>query len=256
MSTDLLTQAEAAVETRALQSAQPMIDLATMLQGLVMNPDVPVDKLEKIIELHERIQREAAKAKFYEDFAKMQRKLPIVIARKKSNNGKYAPLEDILEVVRPIISEFGFSLSHRTEFPEGGGVRTTGILAHHAGHERTSEFVTPADKSGNKNDVQALGSAMQYGRRYTTLDLVNITTRNEDDDAKRAATAPEPSGYQDWLDTLATKADEGLPALQQMWKVANGDAQLKLYVAHLTKTDPNIWNELKTRAAKVPAVKR
>ncbi len=253
MTTDLLTQADAQIEKRALQSDHPMLDLATMLQGLVMNPEVPVDKLEKIIELHERIQRESAKAQFFNAFAKMQRKLPVIIARKKTNNGKYAPLEDIMEQVRPILADFGFSISHRNEFPDGGGIKTIGTLAHQAGYERSSEFVTQTDKTGNKNDVQAIGSAMQYGRRYTTNDLLNIVTRNEDDDAKRAATAPEPEGYGDWMAALALKANEGLAALQAMWTVANSDKELRSFAAHMTKTEPDTWNELKKRAAKVVA---
>ncbi len=233
------------------------LDLPAMLQGLALNPDVPVDKLEKIIELHERLSKQQAKAQFDEAFAEMQRNLPVIMARKKTTNGtkdgKYAPLEDIMEKVRPILADHGFSISHRNEFPAGGLIKTIGTLAHRAGFERSSEFVCVADKSGAKNDVQALGSAMSYGRRYTTNDLLNIVTRNEDDDAKRAAAAPEPEGYADWVATLATKANEGLPALQAMWALANKDLDLKKYAAHLGKYEPAVWNELKIRAAKVVA---
>src|SRR6185295_6009416 len=51
------------------------------------------------------------------------------------------------------------------------------------GHERTSEFLADADTSGSKNAIQARGSAVSYGHRYTTKDLLNITTREAADDA-------------------------------------------------------------------------
>lgn len=246
-------------DAEALTVPQPQaMDLATVLQGLALNPDVPVDKLEKIIALHERVQATAAKAAFDAAFAVMQAELPVIVEYKKGDGGKwsYAPLEDIVQAVRPTLAKHGFALSHATEWPDKGTVKVIGILSHKQGHERRSEFLSAADNSGSKNAVQALGSATSYGRRYTTNDLLNIVTRGEDDDAKRTARlgGPQaPSGYSEWLDTLALKANEGLPALQKMWTVANEDADLKAFAAHLTKTEPETWNELKKRAARAVA---
>lgn len=234
----------------AVPQSEPM-NLATILNGLALNPDVPVDKLEKIIELHERVQANAAKAEFDEAFAAMQKQIPVIIEHGKTDKGRYATLEDIVETIRPILSQHGFSLSHRTEWPDKGTVKVIGVLAHKRGHERQSEFLSAADSSGSKNAIQGLGSAISYGRRYTVNDLLNIVTRNQDDDAKRAAMAPEPEGYGDWLAALSMKANEGLSALQAMWKVANTDPDLKAFAAHLTRTEPETWNELKKRAAKV-----
>ena len=41
----------------------------------------------------------------------------------------------------------------------------------------------PFDTSGGKNNIQAAGSAISYGKRYTMSALLNITTHDEDDDA-------------------------------------------------------------------------
>lgn len=243
----------------AVPQPQPM-DLATVLQGLALNPDVPVDKLEKIIALHERVQATAAKAAFDEAFAAMQADLPVIVEYKKGDGGKwsYAPLEDIVQAVRPTLSKHGFALSHATEWPDKGTVKVIGILSHKQGHERRSEFLSAADNSGSKNAVQALGSATSYGRRYTTNDLLNIVTRGEDDDAKRTArlNGPQaPDGYAEWLGTLQTKAKEGWPALSKMWNTANTDPELKPYVTYLMKADVTIWNTLKKEAQAVGASK-
>jgi hypothetical protein len=231
-------------------------DLAAALHALAFNPDVPVDKLEKIIELHERVQANAAKAEFDAAFAVMQAELPIIIESKKGDGGKwsYAPLEDIVEQVRPILARHGFSLSHTTEWPDKNVVRVIGVLSHSRGHERRSEFVSAADTSGSKNAVQALGSVNHYGRRYTTSDLLNIVTRNQDDDARRAV-SPEPEGFTEWLDAAREKSKEGLAALQAFWQTANRDPELRQFAAYLTKTQPNAWNDLKKQAARVGGAK-
>src|SRR6185369_8501881 len=118
--------------------------------------------------------------------AQMQGEIPVVIERAKTNNGTYAPLEDIQDVIRPILQKYGFYLSFRTEWPNEKTVKVVGILTHKDGHERTSEFLSGADASGNKNAIQGLGSANHYGRRYTTKDLLNITSRGVDDDGYKA----------------------------------------------------------------------
>jgi hypothetical protein len=166
--------------------------LALVIERLAANPQVDVAKLEKIIELQERILAHGAKAAFDAAFAAMQSELPVVAERGKTDKGKYATLEDIVEIVRPILARHHFSLSHRTEWGDAGRIRIVGMLAHSDGHEKQSEFLTIPDKSGSKNDVQSLGSAMAYGRRYTTLDLLNIVSRGEDDDGAKAARPMQP----------------------------------------------------------------
>ena len=48
----------------------------------------------------------------------------------------------------------------------------------------------PIDTSGSKNAIQAVGSSISYGKRYTAGALLNLTSRGEDDDGIAAATAP------------------------------------------------------------------
>lgn len=242
----------------ALAPRVPMVSID--LAALAANPDVSVDKLERLVAMQERMQAAQAKAAFDDAFAAMQADLPVIVEYKKGDQGKwtYAPLEDIVQAVRPILSRHGFALSHATEWPDKALVKVIGILSHKQGHERRSEFLSAADNSGSKNAVQALGSATSYGRRYTTNDLLNIVTRGEDDDAKRTArlgAPPEPEGYADWLVALDEKTAEGLAALQAMWKTANNHPDLRKFADYLTKTNPTTWNELKTKAAKVRGVR-
>lgn len=242
-------------------SAQPVLDmelrkreeLATTptltidLAALAANPDVSVDKLERLMLMQERMLANQAKAAFDDAFAAMQAELPVIGEKGKTDKGTYAPLEDIVEAVRPILARHGFSLCHETTWPGGGIVKIVGVLSHRQGHERRSEFQSIADSSGSKNAIQGLGSAMSYGRRYTTNDLLNIVTRKQDDDGKKAGpTAPD--DYDEWITDLTAVADNGLPELQKLW--ARSAKDLKEYMA---KHDAALWTKLKAKAAKVQA---
>lgn len=235
------------------QPAGDVNGLALVIERLAANPSVDVAKLEKIIELQERVLATQAKAAFAAAFSKMQGELPVVENRKKTNNGKYAPLEDIVEAVRPILTKWGFAVSHRSEWPPSTPpkVRVVGILTHCGGHERETAFESEADDSGNKNDIQGLGSVVTYGKRYTTKDLLGIVTRNEDTDGNRSqerAPVVAPVGFQAWLDDLSAVADNGHEALQEAWTKSRADLR-----KHLLATNTQGWEAIKRRAASVKA---
>lgn len=198
-----------AVKEVALARAgvDPMLD---MMERLASNKDVDVVKLQALIDMQKDIMAVNSKAAFNAAFAKLQQQLPTVVEKGKTNNGRYATLEDIVETVRPILGAHGFSLSHRTEWPDARTVKVIGILTHEQGYARESEFLAGADTSGNKNGIQALGSAVSYGRRYTTKDLLNIVTKEEDDDGRKAgAKKPEPEGYQTWVKHIDALVEKG-----------------------------------------------
>lgn len=199
--------------------------IALVVERLASNPQVDIDKLEKIIALQERILAHEARTAFNRAFAAMQADLPVIAERGKTDKARYATLEDIVEAVRPVLARYRFALSHRTEWLPDGKIRIVGTLAHEDGHEATSEFLASPDTSGSKNAIQAQGSALSYGRRYTTLDLLNIVSRYQDDDgttahAKPAAVPDEPAGFADWADNMTAVAEEGTKAMVACWNAS------------------------------------
>lgn len=237
----------------ALERAEPVApaptdqnaNLVLMFERLATNPDVDVAKLERLIAMQERILAHNAEAAFNSAFAVMQAQIPTITEKGVTNNGKYAKLEDIVDVVRPILSLHGFSLGFRTEWPDKATVRVIGILTHRDGHSRQSEFLSSADSSGNKNAIQGLGSAVSYGHRYTTKDLLNITSRGEDDNGQATgrSTAPAPAGYDDWLTDLTAAADTGYAALEKAFKASKPE-----FRDYCTKRDAISLAKLKTKA--------
>lgn len=165
--------------------------LVQMIERAAANPAVDVDKMMKLLEMKERVEAMQSRKAYASALAEMQPSLPIIAERggitNKANEiqSTYAKWEDVNEAIRPILSSHGFALSFRISHPEGK-IAVTGVLSHREGHSEETTIALPHDSSGSKNAVQAVGSSVSYGKRYTAFALLNITTRGEDDDARKA----------------------------------------------------------------------
>lgn len=161
-----------------------------MIERAARDPQVDIDKMERLFAMRERMQAQQAKAAYLAALAEMQPKLPAIDKRGEINIGsgkpqKYALWEDINEAIRPILAAHGFSLTHRISQTQDR-MSVTAVLGHCAGHTEETSISLPIDATGSKNNVQGWGSSAQYGRRYTGVTILNITTRGEDDDGKAA----------------------------------------------------------------------
>ena len=105
---------------------------------------------------------------------------------------KYATLEGVIEAVTEPLSKHGFLLIHRSTQNEHGMTITTELL-----HETGEGFATSIPLVLGKNDMQGLGSAITYARRYGIMSLLNLPA--EDDDGNQAArgAAPNPTNSGD-----------------------------------------------------------
>lgn len=167
----------------------PMNDSAALLAAIsnaAANPQIDANKMDQLLAIYERVEGRKAESAFAADFAAMQIALPAVAERgNAAGRYTYALWEDINTAIKPVLAQNGFALSFRTDFTDG--IAVTGVLQHKAGHKESTTIKLPADKSGNKNDVQAVASAVSYGKRYTAGALLNLTSYGEDDDAYAAA---------------------------------------------------------------------
>src|SRR5437867_5867706 len=220
------------------------------------DPNVDVEKLKALFELHERAEARNAKAAFNAAFAAMQGELPTIDETGAAvMNGQrrysYATQENIIEIVRPILQKHGFSLRFRHLYPDGK-IKVIGILSHCAGHSEEDEFEAKADTSGSKNEIQAIGSTRTYGERYTTRALLNIVSRDPNDPARDTdghrtapAPAPMPEGYEGWVLSMEAAAAKGTAVLYDAWKRATP--------AQRTAMPREVRERLKATAAQVSA---
>lgn len=198
----------------------PMADSAALMATITRaaaDPNVDIEKMERLMEMYERVQKRQAAAAFAADLAEMQDELPIVAERgDAAGRYKYALWEDINAAIKPVLKKHGFALSFRTDFSDG--ISVTGVLTHKEGHREETTIKLPADPSGNKNAVQAVASSVSYGKRYAAGALLNLTSHAEDDDAYAAGGGYDATA---WYDAIAAAVDmAGLNALAAELKTA------------------------------------
>lgn len=153
-----------------------------IIQNASTDPNFDTNKLEKLLDLYERVESRNAESQFNAAMASMQCDLPSIAERGTGHNKvTYATFEDINDVVKPIMQRHGFAITFKVEHVSGS-VSITGILMHMGGHREQTTMLLPSDTTGSKNAVQAVGSSVSYGKRYVMSALLNLTTRGEDDD--------------------------------------------------------------------------
>jgi hypothetical protein len=134
--------------------------------------------------------------------AKAQAK--IGAAAKSSTNphfkSKYADLSEVWDAWQKVGPECGLSLAQTLKFADGHQFLVTTLL-HTSGESMTSEMLlTPT-----KNDMQGMGSAITYARRYCMAAMVGIV---QDDDDANAASSGERTPANNGHRTAAPKQPE------------------------------------------------
>lgn len=167
---------------------------ATLLGAIInasRDPTIDVAKLQALMTMQERLEDRQAERSFIGAYARLSGKLPRVkkngtIDLKEKGSIPFAKWEDMDKIIRPLMAAEGFSLSFnsapRTE--QGGGLVVTGELMHQDGHSRTAQMPLPLDTGPGRNNLQALGSTLSYGKRYVAEMLLNIVREGADDDGK------------------------------------------------------------------------
>ena len=174
----------------------PSSDTASLLaviERAASSPNVDVDKMERLLNMHERILAKNAEVLFNEAMNQAQSEIGRVAAdaENKQTHSTYATYAALDRVIRPIYTKYGFSLSFDTgEAPENT-VTVLCYVSHKGGHTRTYKANIPADGKGAKGgDVMtkthAVGSGMQYGQRYLLKLIFNVAI-GQDDDGNSAA---------------------------------------------------------------------
>lgn len=161
--------------------------ILSMIERAARDPAVDIEKMERLFAMQERMLLRNAEAAFNEALASMQPELPEVEQHGQNTHTKtrYAKWEDIHEAIAPVLAKHGFALTFRTA-EANSKVTVTAILRHGAGHKDETSLSLPTDTGAGRNAVQAVGSSLSYGKRYTACALLNIRTRGEDDDGKTA----------------------------------------------------------------------
>lgn len=159
------------------------------------DPNVDMDKMERLLAMHERIQDRQAVQEFNVALAAAKSEMPSVVRDENNDHtsSKYATLEAVSKAMDPITLKHGFVHSFGTDVsPLEGHYRIVCELSHISGHSRNYHADVPADIAGpngkpNKSKTHGFGSTFTYGRRYLKLAIFDVTLVDHDDDGNAAS---------------------------------------------------------------------
>lgn len=183
---------------RAAPDQVPSVPEATSILAVIeraaRSPEVDVEKMSRLLDMHERITGRQAETAFNGALNLAQAKVGRIgaDATNPQTRSKYASYDKLDSILRPIYIEQGFSLSFDTgESPAPEHIRVQCHVSHRDGHTRTYHIDMPADGKGAKGgDVMtkthAAGSAVSYGMRYLLKMIFNVAVGDTDDDGNAA----------------------------------------------------------------------
>ena len=167
--------------------------MLAIIEAMALNPEVDPDKLEKMLNMQERIFDKNAEIAFNVAMVKCQSEIPAVekTGTNTQTNSDYAKLEVMQKTAMPFVSANGFALSYGTADPTiEPDIRITCKVSHINGHSRDYFVDFPRDDEGmkgapTKTKTHGTGSSLTYGQRYLFKMMFNIQIGGLDKDGNR-----------------------------------------------------------------------
>lgn len=177
--------------------AVPMAATPMAMIDRALASGASIETLERLMGLQERWQAGESRKAFDAAIANAKSEIgPIEKNRRvlfESQKGKtdyrFEDLAAIAAAVDPVLSRHGLSYRYRTA-QANGQLTVTCVLSHRDGYSEETTLSAAYDSSGNKNGIQAVGSAMTYLQRYTLKAALGLAVSN-DDDGKATSQAPQ-----------------------------------------------------------------
>lgn len=184
--------------------------VADMLRSLLNSPEAlkNVAAVEQMVKLYEHMEERNAEKEFARAFVDLQADMPKVSATRAvpNNDGsvryRFAPFEEIMDQVAPLLKKHGFTVTFSTDFKEGRMIKLC-TLQHTGGHSKATSFAVRIGSGPPKaSEAQADGAASTYAKRFALVDALNIRVAGLDSDAANEGTAITPEQAKDLSDRL------------------------------------------------------
>ena len=139
-----------------------------------------IEVLERFIALREKEEARQARLAFDLHFSEMQKEFPAVQRTKSAKKDektlyKFCPLEDILTVYAPIISNHGFSFRWTEESMQDNSAKRIYCIVSGWGHEERGYVDIPIQASTSfTNAIQQRGVSTSYGKRYSFINAFGV----------------------------------------------------------------------------------
>lgn len=215
---------------------------------------VSLDQMDRFQAMYERHEANQARKAFVEAMSAFKSH-DIHITKDKTNSqykSKYVSLGNLIATVTPFLSQHG--LSCRWDIDQSSDITVTCIITHAMGHSESVSMTCPPDKSGSKNPIQEIKSAITYAKACTFESIcglassdANVDTDGNSQPSQKAALAEELVVQR--LDAIKNSRDDA--DLKKFYLVALKEAQAagdQSAQDDYGKAKNNRYRELHTRA--------
>ena len=227
-------QQELIARPAEIEPARPAITPMQMLQ-IAVKKGASLEQLSKLMDLQERWEANEARKAFVVAKAAFKAEAPTITKNKHvgfksrkegaaSTDYNHATLDNVAETLSPILSKHGLTYAWETQQSDGGLITVTCVLTHVMGHSDRVSLRAGLDQSGNKNNIQAVGSTVTYLQRYTLLSITGMATTDQDNDGMGNVEMISPEQKDELVATMKeTRADTsaflkyfGVPSLDEL----------------------------------------
>ena len=180
--------------------------------------------VKEMMALSKELAAEKARATFNEAVALAKAEIPVIVKNARGHNNKaYANFAAYAAVVDPVIAKHGLRYRFRSE--QSDRIIVTCVLSHKDGHSEENSLAGPADNSGSKNAIQAIGSTLTYLQRYTLIQALGLAASDDDDGQKHGKTE----------DQLRTITEDQQAQLRDLISASGADEQRFLKLGNLDR---------------------
>ena len=170
------------------QVAQSSVSLVQMAMQKNYDPEF----IKQMMDLQERNDARVAKQAYHKAMAKFKANPPEIWRDMqvkyeqgtKTTEWSHADLATAGKAIDIALGKHGLNSTWRLLPIENNKTRVTCIIAHELGHSEETFLEAGPDKTGSKNDIQAIGSTVFYLERYTLFALTGLAPARMDDDGK------------------------------------------------------------------------
>jgi len=234
----------------------PMEQRMAMLREALMNPDVNPEKAVVMADLMFRMEDRDREATFIAAKTAAIAEMPRIGQDGYNTHLKirYAKWETMQPIVNRVLTKHGLALSFVVG-GDAGKLTVRPVLQGHGWTEQGEAMPLPADTGPGRSAVQAVGSSVSYGKRYTAMAMLNLLQAGvaEDDDGAGGSADPYDAltdAERELVDEGRRTAAEGVDAYAAWFKALSVDR--RGFLAH-NRASPGVsWHDQnKDLAAKV-----
>lgn len=196
------------VQFEPVETSTALTPMAMVSQAVARGASL--EMVSKLIDLQERVEKSQGRKAFDIAVAAAKGEIGPIFkdrevdftSQKGRTNYRHESFGGIASAIGPVLDRHGLSYRFRAS-QEGGRVSVTCILAHRDGYSEENTLAAGNDTSGNKNDIQAIGSTTTYLQRYTLKLALGLSTTDKDDDGKATEQRPISGSAEAAIESIA-----------------------------------------------------